>query len=75
MSLSRSVPDPVPPYEKWLGDLSEQARFVQGLAERGAGDSATRLAARPVSVVGDYDELARAPGKVMPKATIAITAV
>ncbi|HWK66193.1 MAG TPA: error-prone DNA polymerase [Rhizobiaceae bacterium] len=61
------VADRIEDLTHWLGDLSEQARFVQGLAERGAGDSATRLAAKPVAVVGDYDELARAPGKVMPK--------
>ncbi|MGI6856879.1 error-prone DNA polymerase [Mesorhizobium sp. 1B3] len=55
----------------WLGDLSEQARFVRDFSESGAtenaGSNVVRLPSPPASAAGDYEELARAPGKVMPK--------
>jgi error-prone DNA polymerase len=65
------VADKIEDLTHWLGDLSEQARFVRDLSDSGtaenAGSNVERLPARPASVVGDYEELARAPGKIMPK--------
>jgi error-prone DNA polymerase len=65
------VADRIEDLTHWLGELSEQARFVRGLAETQAkasgGSNVVRLPARPPSVVDAYEDLARAPGQVMPK--------
>ena len=51
----------------WLGDLSEQARFMRDLTETGSAGKVVALPPRPASIAGDYEDLERAPGKVMPK--------
>ncbi|BCH29920.1 error-prone DNA polymerase [Mesorhizobium sp. L-8-10] len=73
------VADRIRDLTHWLGELSEQARFLRGLADQrkaresdgptgtSGGANVVRLPAKPPSVVDDYEDLARAPGQVMPK--------